>query len=144
MPPPPVLYPAMLALVEVCRILDASECAAPIYERIIPYAPRLCVISLNLSEMGPVSRALGVLATLRGDYRRAELHFGDALATSERIGAPPHVARTHVDHARMLLSRGGPGDAERARELLATAKLLAERIGMAGLIADIAALERDD
>jgi tetratricopeptide (TPR) repeat protein len=136
--------PAMLALVEVCRILDAPECAAPIYERLIPYAARLCVVSLNLSEMGPVSRALGVLATLLGDYSRAELHFGDALATSERIGAPPHVARTHVDRARMLFSRAAPGDAEQALELLATAKPLAERMGMAGLIADIAALERDD
>jgi class 3 adenylate cyclase/tetratricopeptide (TPR) repeat protein len=129
--------PAMLALVEVCRILDERDCAAPIYERLVPYAQRLCVISLNLSEMGPMTRALGVLATLMGDYSRAELHFADALATSERIGAPPHVARTHVDHARMLLARNAPGDAERARELLDLARPLAERIGMTGLVTDI-------
>lgn len=108
--------PAMLALVEVCRVVDAPECAAPIYERLVPYAPRLCVVSLNLSEMGPVSRALGVLASLVGEYSRAELHFSDALATSERIGAPPHIARTHVDHARMLFARRAPGDEQRARE----------------------------
>jgi hypothetical protein len=136
--------PALISLVEVCRIVDAPECAAPIYERLLPFAQTLCVVSLNLSEMGPVSRALGVLATLMGKYSRAELHFADALATSERIGAPPHVARTLVDHARMLLSRRAPGDDQRARELLATAAPLAERIGMAGLIADIATMERDD
>jgi hypothetical protein len=136
--------PAMLALAEVCRITDAPECAAPIYERLVPYAPRLCVVSLNLSEMGPVTRALGVLASLMDDYSRAELHFADALATAERIGAPPHVARTHVDHARMLLSRGAPGDEQRARELLAVATPLAKHTGMAGLLRDIAALKRDD
>jgi len=135
--------PAMLALVEACRILDAPEWAPPIYERLVPYAQRLCVVSLNLSEMGPVTRALGVLASLMGKYSLAEVHFADALATSERIGAPPHVARTHVDRARMLLARGAPGDAERARELLGAATPLAERIGMAGLLADIVALERD-
>jgi class 3 adenylate cyclase/tetratricopeptide (TPR) repeat protein len=135
---------AMVALAEVCRIVEAPECAAPIYERLVPFAPRLSVISLNLSEMGPVSRALGVLASLKGDYSRAELHFADALATSERIGAPPHTARTRVDLARMLLSRAAPGDKERARELLATAASIAERVGMAGLITDISDLERDD
>ena len=108
-----IWMPALVALVEVCRIVDAPECARSIYERLAPYAQTLCVVSLNLSEMGPVSRALGVLASLMGDYPRAELHFADALATSERIGAPPHVARTSADYARMLLSRGA-GDHERA------------------------------
>jgi hypothetical protein len=136
--------PAMLALTEVCRIVDAPECAAPIYERLVPHAQTLCAVSLNLSEMGPVSRALGVLASLMGDYSHAELHFADALATNERIGAPTHVARTRVDHARMLVARGAPGDKERARNLLATARPLAKSMGMAGLITDIAALERDD
>jgi class 3 adenylate cyclase/tetratricopeptide (TPR) repeat protein len=139
-----IWVPALVALVEVSRIVDTPECAAPIYERLVPYAQTLCVVSLNLSEMGPVSRALGVLASLTGDDSRAELHFADALATSKRIGAPPHVARTHVDHARMLLSRRAQGDEQRARELLATARPLAEGMGMTGLIADIVALESDD
>jgi hypothetical protein len=134
--------PAMMAITEVCRIVDAPECAAPIYERLLPYAQMLCVVSLNLSEMGPVSRALGVLASLKGDYSRAALHFADALATSERIGAPPHIARTHVDQARMLVARGFPGDVERARELLGIAAPLAESLGMAGLVTDIEALRR--
>jgi hypothetical protein len=75
--------PALLSLVEVCRIVDAPECAAPIYECLVPYAQTLCVVSLNLSEMGPVSRALGVLATLMGDYTRAQLHF-EGRACDER------------------------------------------------------------
>jgi hypothetical protein len=97
--------PAMVSLSEVCRILDAPGPAALLYERLEPYASMLCLVSLNLSEMGPVSRALGVLATIMGEFASADRHFGDALATSERIGAPPHAARTRVDLARMLLRR---------------------------------------
>ena len=89
---------ALVALAEVCRILDEQEIAASIYERLAPYSARLCVVSLNVSEMGPISRSLGVLATMLGDFAGAERHFDDALATSERIGAPPHVARTQVDY----------------------------------------------
>jgi class 3 adenylate cyclase/tetratricopeptide (TPR) repeat protein len=135
-----IWMPALVSLAEVCRIVDAPECAAPIYERLVPYAQTLCVVSLNLSEMGPVSRALGVLAGLQGDYSRAELHFRDALATSERIDAPPHMARTSADYARMLLSRGAPGDTERARALLTQARAIAERIGQGGVVADVAGL----
>ena len=98
----------MLVLAEVCRIVDAPEYAAAIYERLLPYAQTLCVVSLKLSEMGPLTRPLGVLATLIDDYTHAERHFEDALATSERIGAPPHVARTSSDYARMLLARRVP------------------------------------
>jgi class 3 adenylate cyclase/tetratricopeptide (TPR) repeat protein len=135
-----IWVPALVALAEVCRIVDAPECAAPIYERLVPYAQTLCVVSLNLSEMGPVSRTLGVLASLMGDYSRAELHFSDALATSERIGAPPHVARTSADYARMLLSRGAGGDHEGAQALLKRARSIAERIGQGGVLADVVGL----
>jgi tetratricopeptide (TPR) repeat protein len=135
-----IWVPALVALVEVCRIVDAPECARSIYERLVPFAQTLCVVSLNLSEMGPVSRALGVLASLMGDYSRAELHFADALATSERIGAPPHVARTSADYARMLLSRGAAGDHERAQALLTQARSIAERIGQGGVLADVVGL----
>jgi class 3 adenylate cyclase/tRNA A-37 threonylcarbamoyl transferase component Bud32 len=133
--------PAMLALTEVCRIVYAPECAGPIYERLVPYAQTLCVVSLNLSEMGPVSRALGVLASLLGDDSRAEVHFTDALATSDRIGAPPHLARASVDFARMLLARGAPDDIERARALLMQARPIAERIGQHGVLAEIVDLD---
>jgi hypothetical protein len=70
----------------------------------------------------------------------APLHFSDALATSERIGAPPHVARTSADYARMLLSRAAAGDHERAQTLLTQARAIAERIGQGGVLADVVGL----
>jgi hypothetical protein len=76
-----------------------------------------------------------------GDYARAEVHFTDALATSDRIGAPPHLARASVDFARMLLARGCGDDGERARALLMQARSIAERIGQGGVVAEVVDLD---
>jgi tetratricopeptide (TPR) repeat protein len=128
---------ALMALTEVARDTGERDVAGLLYERLAPYADTLCVVSLNLSELGPVSRSVGVLAALTGDFARAERHFQAALSASRRIGAPPHVARASVDYARMLLERVEADDAERARELLADAARTARELGMAGLLADI-------
>jgi hypothetical protein len=134
---------AMLALTEVARVADERSVASALYERLLPYADRMCVISLSLSELGPVSRGLGVLATLRDDFSGAAIHFDHALAVSREIGAPAHVARTSVDYARMLLARGAEGDATRANDLLRDARTIASDLGMTGLLSDIAALAFD-
>jgi class 3 adenylate cyclase/tetratricopeptide (TPR) repeat protein len=132
--------PAMLALAEVARIADEPVIAPHLYERLLPYAGQLAVVSLNLSEFGPVSRGLGVLATLTGDHARAERHFRDALALSREIVAPAHAARTLTDHAGMLQRRAGRGDHARARELLEEAAAIAADLGMGGLLSDIGGL----
>jgi hypothetical protein len=85
-----------------------------------------------------------VLASLIGDYSRAEAHFADALATSDRIGAPPHLARTSADFARMLLTRGGAGHEGRAQALLMQARSIAERIGQGGVVAEVVEIEKRD
>ena len=82
--------PALIGLAEVTRILDDEPRRARLYEGLAPYADRLFGISLNLTEMGPISRPLGMLAGLEGDHVRAEAHLVAALETSERIGSPPH------------------------------------------------------
>ena len=134
---------AMLALAEVARIADEPAAVPCLYERLLPYADRICVISLSLSELGPVSRGLGVLATLQHDFSAAANHFEHALGVSREIAAPAHLARTSVDYARMLLARGTEGDATRASELLHGARATAADLGMAGLLSDIAALALD-
>jgi tetratricopeptide (TPR) repeat protein len=131
---------AMVALTETARITDERTVAAELYERLQAVAHTLCVVSLTLSEMGPVGRALGVLATLAGHPVEAERWFEDALAVSRRIGAPGHVARTSVDYARMLLERGTGDDVARARALLDDAAATAEKLGLTGLLADIGCL----
>ena len=46
------------------------------------------------------------------------------------MGARPWHARTQVSYAEMLLARRGPGDVERASEMLADAILVADALGM--------------
>jgi DNA-binding NarL/FixJ family response regulator len=55
------------------------------------------------------------------------------------MGASTWLAHSLFEYARMLLARPG-GDRDRAGELLADAAELAQRIGMASLVARIAAL----
>jgi tetratricopeptide (TPR) repeat protein len=127
---------ALVGLSEVARLLDEPEVARPVYDGLVDFADRLSVISLSLAEMGPISRALGVLAGLQADYELAEQHLKDALETSERIGSPPHATRTRVDLARVLLDRKSPDDVDRARELLDRAIADAQELGMAGVLLD--------
>jgi class 3 adenylate cyclase/tetratricopeptide (TPR) repeat protein len=127
---------ALVGLAEVARVLDEPDAAPPVYEGLVDFADRLSVISLSLSEMGPISRALGVLAGLQGKHDLAEQHLTDALETSERIGAPPHATRTRVDLARVLLERRRGDDVDRARDLLEQAIPEAQDLGMAGVLLD--------
>ena len=138
-----IMTAALCALGEVARILDDHEVATLVYDRLSPYAGLLCVASINVTEMGPISRALGVLATVIGDYDAAERHFTDALETSERIAAPAHAARTKADHARMLLARRGDGDVEVARRFLLEARPVADSLGMHGVVTDLDSLSRE-
>ena len=121
--------------------LDEPAVAPRLYEGLAAYADRISVISLSLSEMGPISRALGMLAGLQGDHALAEEHLVDALATSERIGSPPHATRTRVELARVLLDRRAEGDVERARELLDVALPAARELGMGRVLLDVLQLK---
>jgi hypothetical protein len=47
-----------------------------------------------------------------------------------RMGARPWLAHTQDDYARMLLARAGPGDRERAQELLDAALATYRELGM--------------
>jgi hypothetical protein len=50
---------------------------------------------------------------------------------NERLGARPSVVRTRRAWAAMLLDRAEPGDAARARDLIAAGRAEAETLGMA-------------
>jgi len=72
-----------------------------------------------------------MLAACLGRWDDAERHFTDALAMNERLGARPYVVRTRRAWASMLLDRNAPGDAARARDLIAAGRAEAEQLGMA-------------
>jgi DNA-binding SARP family transcriptional activator/tetratricopeptide (TPR) repeat protein len=120
-------------LAEVCGVLRDASRAGELYALLEPYAGRNVVVGRAATCNGSASRLLGILAAVREQWDLAEGHFSDALEMHVRMGTRPWQARTLVAWAEMLLARGAPGDAARARELLADAVELAEAVGMGAL-----------
>ncbi|MDX6604106.1 MAG: hypothetical protein QOF23_615, partial [Solirubrobacterales bacterium] len=88
---------------------------------------------------GSADRYLGMLAATLGEPGRAEEHFERAMELNRRMGASTWLAHTAYEYGRFLLGRG-PEARVRAEALLAEAAVLAEQIGMEGLLAKIRSL----
>jgi class 3 adenylate cyclase len=76
-------------------------------------------------------RVLGVAATLKGWWDKAEAHFQTAIETATRVGARPELGRSQLDYARMLVARDRESDRSRAIELIGQASLIFNELGMA-------------
>ncbi len=125
--------PATALVAEVCHRLDAPAAAAPLYAELLPWSRRHVVVAPATAYLGPVDHYLGLLATTASNFDAAQAHFELALDQVARLGARPSLARTQVALAACAVRRGGPGDATRARSLLADARLLAGELGMGEL-----------
>jgi DNA-binding SARP family transcriptional activator len=116
-------------LAETAARLGESDHAGTLYELLLPYADKVALSYPEIS-LGPISRSLGILASTTFRYDDAARHFEDALAMSERIAARPWLAHAQADYAHMLLKRGEPGDAEKARSLLDSARSIYRDLGI--------------
>jgi len=116
-------------LAEVCARLGDRAHAAALYELLLPYAG--CNL-LNWVEVcaGSTARHLGLLATAMSRWPNAERHFEAAIEMDRRTGGQPWLAHAQEDYAGMLLARAEPGDRERARELIASARAAYDQLGM--------------
>ncbi len=130
---------AMSLVAEAACLLDDRDCAAVLYERLLPFASRN---ALGPAEgcTGSVHRVLGLLASTLGRFEEAGRQFELALEKNERMGAMPWLVRTQLGHARMLLSQGDRKDVDRARELLVSALAACERMGMVSVGASVSSM----
>ena len=120
----------MLALLaEVASELEDVAAAAALRGWLEPYAGRW-IVSPGAAALWPVERSLGRLAGAGGDVESALAHLAAARLQGERLHAPPTVALTKLDEARLLAARGHPGDVERTARLAGEARVLAEELGM--------------
>jgi DNA-binding SARP family transcriptional activator len=78
-------------------------------------------------------RLLGLLALTMEEFDTAFAHFEAALSFCDRSGYRPEYARTAFDYASALLTRGRPGEQERATKLRAEAVATARLLGMRAL-----------
>jgi len=120
---------SMGLLAETASALRDAGHAAALDELLAPYADRVAIAYSEIS-LGSVARHLGLLATLMERWGDAERHFATALGMNGKIGARSWEAHTQRDHARMLLARDAPGDAQRAETLLADALTTYRQLGM--------------
>ena len=101
-------------LSELAAAFDDEERARLLYEILLPAASHFVIVGFASAFRGSIARFLGLLATTMGRFDLAADHFEYALRQNARVGAPPFVAQTQYDYARMLLRRRVPGDLERA------------------------------
>jgi tetratricopeptide (TPR) repeat protein len=123
----------------VAELIAASgdaRSAAQLYPVLLPWAQRHFLFA---GCEGSWSRPLGLLAATMGRWDEARRHFEDAIAANQNIGARPWVAQTQVAYADMLLATGDDRDRARANELQAAARVIAEELGMPGLLARLPA-----
>jgi hypothetical protein len=100
------------------------------YEVLTPYAELPITPSLAVTCFGSVERVLGLAALTYGDVDRAVDHLDRSVTANRILGNRPVTAIATADLANALLSRGGPGDRERASTLLTTARSEAEAMGL--------------
>jgi DNA-binding SARP family transcriptional activator len=131
----------MCLLAEACAPLGDRDTAPALYERLRPYAAYNAQLGLG-GALGFVDRFLALLAMTFASYDVAADHFESALAAGRSIGATTFTAQTQRDYGELLIARGRPGDADRARELLSDALATAEATGMSGVAERVATLAR--
>jgi predicted ATPase/DNA-binding SARP family transcriptional activator len=127
-------------LAETAALLGNGGHAARLYGLLLPYGSLNAVAPIE-AALGSASRALGMLATVRGRFADATRHYDDALRMNTSMAARPWVAHTEVNYARMLLARGEPGDHERALELIRSSLASYRTLGMDSFATDAALLE---
>lgn len=121
-----------------------DDSARILYDALQPYGARHVPFPgpMATAYWGSVERILGNLAFVTGDYARAADHSERGLAAHGRVGAATFVARSQYELGRVLLARGGPGDAVRAESLLAEGEANANRLGLTNLMRRIGEVER--
>jgi DNA-binding CsgD family transcriptional regulator/tetratricopeptide (TPR) repeat protein len=127
-------------LADACSQLGDEATAAVVYPELEPYQGSNVQVGHLVSCYGAADRYLGMLATVLGDWDRAEAHFESALRLNRDLGARTWLAHTSHEYGRMLLARGRPDDRSAASSLLREGLALATEIGMPALQARVGAL----
>ncbi len=120
-----------MAFAVVAWALDRTDTAPAIYAALEPFADEVAVGSTGqATSSGSVSRYLGQMAALMGDWDRVETDFARAMRRNLETGARGEVAETRFDWALALLRRGMARDRERASAMLDAAVRDATELGM--------------
>jgi hypothetical protein len=107
---------------------DLPACAA-LRQRLVPMAGRLDVTAGPF--LGGIDLALARVADALGDGPAARRHAADAVATLDRFGTGPALARALLCHGQVLAASADPGDRAAADASLLRARQVADDLGLA-------------
>ena len=127
-------------LADVVGELNDPDLAAPLLDRMLPYA-HLTALAPPEASAGSLARPIAVLHGVLGQFDDAERSFEVALRTHREMGARPWEAHTHHQYAQMLRAHDVV-DEERIGKHMARAIEIAELLGMTNLTARTAAFRR--
>jgi FixJ family two-component response regulator/tetratricopeptide (TPR) repeat protein len=130
----------MTSLAQGCVVVGDVDAASRLYPKLAPFA-RHNVVIVPVWVGAPVAHYMAGLAALLGDVAAARRHFEDALVLEARTGTRQWGARTQLAYARLLRTSGRAGDAERAAELLASARAIAVELGLVPVLETADAVE---
>ncbi len=128
LPMDPAWMTGMFSYVEAAIHCRDTQYAGPLFDRLAPWAEQSVAYGIAMAS-GLVSHSLGGLATVLGHYDQADSYFAKSSATSARMKAKYFAASTDLLWGSMLAERNAAGDAERARDLLAKAHVVATANG---------------
>lgn len=131
----------MTSLADGCIAVGDVEAASRLYPQLAPFARYNCVV-VPVWVGPPVAHYMAGLATLLGDTLAARRHYEDALLLEARTGTRQWGARTQLAYAKLLWASGRPEDAERARQLFASARAIGEALGLAPVLRLVEAVAR--
>ena len=118
----------LLAAVEGLALLGERQQAAELYGLVLDAVDTGCVTGTYADRL--LQTMAGIAAACGEQWTHAEQHYQTALRQAHELPiviAQPDVRRWY---ARMLIDRDGPGDRDKARDLLTEAIAMYTKIGM--------------
>jgi tetratricopeptide (TPR) repeat protein len=120
----------LLATIEALLLIGPDDEAALQYPAVRTFVASGC--GVQTFTYGLTERFAGMAAAAARDWDAAETHFRNALDLAETLPHRVDQARVRYWFARALLDRHGPGDRDRAQQMLTEARALSEAMSLHG------------
>jgi hypothetical protein len=130
------VLPGAFLLTDACLRLGMTEHVPALYRVLAPHEKSVATLAGGVQAFGPVAHALGCLAAAQGRTDVAVAHFATSLAVAERMRSPAWAAATKAAWADLL---AGAGDSQEAARLRGEARVVAEALGLAQVLASVGA-----
>jgi predicted ATPase/class 3 adenylate cyclase len=118
----------LLGVVEGLAVLGERDEAIELYPLVLEAIDTGALMNWGGNRL--FQTVAGMAAAAGGQWGKAEEHYKEALRLAHELPVVSEQPEVRRFYARMLIDRDGPGDRDKARELLTEAIAMYRRIGM--------------